>query len=78
MGRFQDGIECYKAAALIMPHDNKWCLAFGYTLFNTHSYYDRNVEGFVVSLTKDLLKSCLKDKMTGPSANAVYNTIKEW
>ena len=78
MGRFQDGIESYKAAALMMPHDNKWCLAFGYTLFNTHSYYDRNVEGFVVSLTKDLLKSCLKDKMTGPSANAVYNTIKEW
>jgi hypothetical protein len=78
MGRFQDGIECYKNAALLYPNDYKWKFHFGFTLFDTHSYYERSAERFVVSLMKDLLKDCLDKKEYSQSANYVYGIIKDW
>lgn len=78
MGRFQNGIEYYKAAALLYPNDYRWKFHFGFTLFNTHSYYERAAEGFVVSLMKDLIRDCLDKKEYSQTANNVYNIIKGW
>ena len=78
MGRLQDGIGCYKGAALLYPNDYSWKFHFGFTLFNTHSYYERAAEGFVVSLMKDLLSDCLDKKEYSQSANYVYGIIKDW
>ena len=78
MGRLQDGVECYKDAALLYPNDYRWKFHFGFTLFNTHSYYERAAERFVVSLMKDLLRDCLDKKEYTQSANYVYNIIKDW
>ena len=78
MGRFQDGIECYKDAALLYPNDYRWKFHFGFTLFNTHSYYERAAEGLVVSLMKKLLSDCLDKKEYAQSANDVYGIINDW
>lgn len=78
MGRLQDGIKCYKDAALLYPNDYRWKFHFCFTLFNTHSYYERAAERFVVSLMKDLLRDCLDKKEYTQSANYVYDIIKDW
>lgn len=78
MGRFQDGIECYKAAALLFPNDYRWKFHMGFTLFNTHGYYERIAEGFVVSLMKNLIRDCLNKKEYSQSANNVYKIIEDW
>ncbi len=78
MGRLQDGIECYKAAALLYSNNYRWKFHFGFTLFNTHSYYERAAEGFVVSLMKVLLRDCLDKKEYSRSATYVYSIIKDW
>lgn len=78
MGRLQDGVECYKDAALLYPNDYRWKFHFGFTLFNTHSYYERAAERFVVSLMKDLLRDCLDMKEYSQLANYVYDIIKDW
>lgn len=78
MGRFQDGIECYKAAGLLYSNDYRWKFHFGFMLFNTHSYYERSVERFVISFMKDLLRDCLGKKEYSQSAYYVYSIIKDW
>ena len=78
MGRLQDGIGCYKGAALLYPNDYSWKFHFGFTLFNTHSYYERAAERFVVSLMKDMLRDCLDKKEYSQSAFDVCNIIKDW
>lgn len=78
IGRLQDGIGCYKGAALLCPNDYMWKFYFGFTLFNTHSYYERAAERFVVSLMKEMLRECLDKKEYSQSANYVYNIIKDW
>lgn len=78
MGRLQDGIGCYKGAALLYPNDYSWKFHFGFTLFNTHSYYERAAERFVVSLMKEMLRDCLDKKEYSQSAFDVCNIIKDW
>lgn len=77
-GRFQEAQHLWLQAGHLLKDDYMWRFSVGFSLANTHGYYEKRAEPFVLAHAKALLKPYLNKPETTASAKAVYESIKDW
>lgn len=76
-GRFQEAQSLWRQAGRLKPNDYMWQFNIGFSLANTHAYYEKRAEPFVLSYAKALLLPCLEKPETMVSATVAYARIKD-
>lgn len=77
-GCFCESAVCYKKALCISPNSPEIIGDIGYTYSQTHAYYPKEQEPFVVSWAKTALKEAMKVPPFDAGLRQIYDTIKDW
>lgn len=77
-GCFCESAVCYKKALNIIPNSPEIIGDLGYTYSQTHAYYPKEQEPFVVSWAKTTLKEAMKVPPFDIGLRQIYETIKDW
>ena len=75
-GRFQDALCQYFLAAQLNAGDYMWEYNIGFALASTHGYYEKRVEGLIITRAKSILQKYLDKPETMQSCQEIYSRLE--